>query len=181
MTNSSPHPSVRRRAIASACAAGLAAVGLAAQPALANASVPAFDEHNLQMSIQGDRFEIVAGKLAERRGSAPVRALGHRLVKDHSKSLTEAVRLAKRLDVDVPKAPTPSQLWEIDVLRSYSGHTFDVWYSRLEVNDHRQDIQETSDEIDQGRSRAIRALAKQDLPVLKAHLKLSKATLAKVS
>src|SRR5690348_6453282 len=61
------------------------------------------DEQLLQSSIQGDRFEIAGGRIAQSQGATPgVRALGARLVKDHSKSLHEAVAVAHRLHIEVP-------------------------------------------------------------------------------
>src|SRR3954464_12796780 len=72
------------------------------------------DEYLLQSSIQGDRFEIAGGKLAESHGStADVRALGTRLVKDHKASLADASKVARRLGISVPKTPTPAQEWEL--------------------------------------------------------------------
>jgi putative membrane protein len=142
-------------------------------------SFSAWDEEWLKMSIEGDRFEISGGRLAEQKGTtAVVRALGARLVADHSKSLADAVDEAKEQGIDVPDSPSPSQQWELRVVTSFSGKVFDRWYSDLEVQDHMQDIQETQDEIDKGRNQDIKQLAKDDLPVLQEHLKLAQQALA---
>jgi putative membrane protein len=139
-----------------------------------------FDEQWLRTSIQGDRFEIEGGRMAQTGATdATVRALGARLVKDHRKSLSEAVRLAKRLGISVPKTPTTSMEWELAILSRFAGATpFNGWYSKLEVQDHKQDIDESKDEVSKGTNRAIRRLARQDLPTLRQHLKRSYAALA---
>jgi len=141
----------------------------------------AWDKQWLMMSIEGDRFEIAGGKLAQAKGAnAVIRSLGARLVTDHSKSLADAVAVARKLHVEVPGEPSPSQQWELQVVGSFSGNDFDRWYARLEVQDHVQDIQEASDEVSDGSSRKVRKLAKSDLPVLQQHLTLAQQALQTV-
>lgn len=85
------------------------------------------------MSIEGDRFEIAGGNLAQQKASAQiVKALGQRLVTDHAKSLKDAEDVAKKLGIEVPSSPSPSQQWELRVVATFSGHSFDFWYSDLE-------------------------------------------------
>jgi putative membrane protein len=147
-----------------------------ANSAAAVASHSAWDEQWLMGSIQGDRFEVEGGLIAERKGNSPqVRELGARLVKDHAKSLKEASALAHRLGVDVPADPTPSQQWELRAVAAYSGADFDRWYTDLEVLDHRQDIEETRAEVQKGTNGAVRHMAHGEIPMLRAHLKLSEA------
>jgi putative membrane protein len=131
------------------------------------------------MSIQGDRFEIQGGKLAQEKATTQiVRDLGARLVTDHTKSLQDAVDVAHELGIDVPDEPSPSQQWELRAVAQFQGSEFDRWYSDLEVQDHIQDIQETQDEIDNGCNGQIRQLDEDDLPVLEQHLELARAALA---
>jgi putative membrane protein len=139
----------------------------------------AWDEEWLMMSIQGDLFEIQGGKLAQEKATRQiVRDLGARLVKDHTKSLHDAVQVAHELGIPVPDEPSPTQQWELRAVAQFHGSEFDRWYSDLEVQDHIQDIQETQDEVDKGCNDKVRQLAKDDLPVLKKHLELARAALA---
>jgi putative membrane protein len=147
-----------------------------------NQRVSAWDEQWLMMSIEGDRFEIAGGKLAQEKGSTEiVRNLGARLVRDHTKSLEEAVALAKRLGIAVPDSPSPTQQWELRVVATFSGREFDRWYSDLEVQDHIQDIMEAQDEVKQGTNPDVRHLAAEEIPVLQQHLELARAALKAVS
>jgi predicted outer membrane protein len=56
----------------------------------------------------------------------------------------------------------------------FNGAAFDRSYADLEVQDHIQDIQETKDEISDGCSKTVRSLARDDLPVLRQHLKIAR-------
>jgi putative membrane protein len=134
----------------------------------------AFDEQYLQTAIEGDRFEITGGQLAQQQGSTQaVKDYGARLVKDHSKSLKEATDLAKALGIDVPKAPSPSMQWELQTVAKFTGTQFDERYADLEAKDHQQDISEAKDEVKMGSNRAIRRSAAKEIPTLKEHLKIA--------
>jgi putative membrane protein len=103
-----------------------------------------------------------------------MKAFGARLVKDHSTSLHDAVRSARRFGIDVPKSPTPSEQWEVRTVGGFTGAAFDRSYADREVQDHIQDIQETKDETEQGCNRTVRGLARDDLPVLRQHLTIAR-------
>ena len=164
----------KRAVVAGILGASSLAVGAGtASPAASKPS--AFDVYYLKSSIQGDIFEIKGGTIAKSKGhNSAVRALGARLVKDHSKSLSDAQKLTRRLGISVPKSPTPPEQWELKQVSSASGSAFDKAYSSLEVMDHEQDISDTTDEIRSGSDAAVRAEARKDLPILKTHLALSR-------
>ncbi|HZT92221.1 MAG TPA: DUF4142 domain-containing protein [Gaiellaceae bacterium] len=160
--------------VAGVLATGLVAAAFARERQSPSASVSGQDQTWLKTSAQGDLFEIQGGKLALQRGqSASVKALAQRLVKDHSKSLSDAKKLAAKLNVTLENSPTPSEQWELQVVASFSGKQFDRWYSTLEVKDHQQDIQETTDEIKLGSNSDVKREAQKDLPMLRMHLSLA--------
>jgi putative membrane protein len=164
-------------AILGACLALTGAIASARPPSRPHA-VSAWDEQWLMGAIEGDRFEIAGGTLAGSQGTnAQVRALGARLVKDHTASLKKATRLARRLGIDVPPSPSPSQRWELRTVAAFTATDFDHRYSELETLDHVQDIQEGKAEVQKGTNRSIRRLANSNLPVLRMHLKLSRELL----
>jgi putative membrane protein len=136
--------------------------------------VSAWDEQYLQTAIEGDRFEIAGGRLAERKGSsAAVRAYGAKLVADHSASLADAAALARKLGIQVPVAPSPSMQWELQTVARFSGAQFDASYADLEAKDHQQDISEAEDEVSKGTNRKIRRSAAEELPMLREHLAIA--------
>jgi putative membrane protein len=160
--------------------AAVAALGFVTMTTVAGAVTTgkpsAQDANYLQTSISGDRFEIIGGRLALRKGTTDqIRALGRRLIKDHSKSLHEAIAEAREDNIKVPQAPTPSMVWELNTVAAMSGSAFDHAYATLEVKDHQQDIEETTFEAQHGSDPSIKRDAKKELPMLKMHLRLSTA------
>ena len=171
----------KRIAVGCAVAAAAVVAGTAtATPShRAQSTLSALDKHFLTSSAQGDAFEIRGGKLAQSKGqSTKVKALGKRLMTDHTKSLSDLAKLASKLGVKIEKTPTPPEAWELKQVGTMTGTSFDRGYASLEVADHIQDIKDTSEEINSGTNASVRALAKQDLPMLKTHLKLSRQALA---
>jgi putative membrane protein len=139
------------------------------------------DKQYLTTAIQGDRFEITGGKLAQSKGqNAKIKALGARLVKDHTKSLKDAEALARKLGISPPKSATPSQRWQLQMLATLSRQSFDHWYASLEVADHHQDITEAADEVTDGANRQVRSTAHSEIPTLRTHLRLSEDALKAV-
>jgi predicted outer membrane protein len=133
-----------------------------------------FDEKWLQSSIEGDRFEIAGGKLAQEKGASEgIKAYGARLVADHTKSLQDAINLAQRLGIEVPKAPTQEQQAILELLSKFSGTRFDNAYADVEAADHQQDISEAKDEVQKGSNEDIRHEAANEIPTLQEHLKIA--------
>jgi putative membrane protein len=148
-------------------------------PGVARAATCGQDQTYLKTSIQGDRFEIDGGKMALQKTSNPkVRTLAQTLIKDHTKSLKDARKLARRLGVSVPATPSPSQQWELATAAGFSGNAFDRSWSDLEILDHKQDISEARDEVKTGCNLAVRQGARKEIPTLKTHLKLSREAFA---
>ena len=133
----------------------------------------------LKMSIRGDIFEIRGGKIALRKSNnAAVMRLANRLITDHTKSLFNAVALARRLHIAVPMAPSPIQQWALQVVQQFSGRQFNYRYSSLEVQDHLEDIDLARDEIKYGCNNDVKSDARTNLPVLQLHLRLAREALA---
>ncbi|MDX6656918.1 MAG: putative rane protein [Solirubrobacteraceae bacterium] len=161
--------------VAASIASAAGVVGAqASSHAAANAS--GLDKEYLKTSIEGDRFEIEGGKLALRIShNAKVLALGKRLIKDHTKSLSDALQLAKAVGAERPSSPSPSEQWELSILGAQTGPTFDRWYTKLEVKDHEQDIDDSKSELSDGFDSAVKSEARKELPMLRTHLRLSRA------
>ncbi|MBV9414669.1 MAG: DUF4142 domain-containing protein, partial [Solirubrobacterales bacterium] len=65
------------------------------------------------------------GKWAQQHTrNAAVLRMADRIVSDHTMSLSDAVKLAKSLGIDAPKAPTASQLWELKMVESLHGKAY---------------------------------------------------------
>jgi putative membrane protein len=167
-------------AAAAALAISVGSAGARTDPSSHAGGLSGLDKQYLTTSIQGDLFEIRGGKLAERRSRNPyVLKLARTLITDHTKSLHQAAALARRLHVEVPSSPTDSQKWELAIVASlHNRRSFDRWYSSLEVGDHMQDISEASDEVSDGSNAEVRKDARDEIPVLREHLRLARQALA---
>lgn len=156
-------------------AMGVAFAGGAGGASAASRKVSGLDEEWLSTGLQGDLFEVKGGKIAMKNSSdAEVKALGKKLVSDHTESFEDGSKLAKRLGIEVPKAPTYPEIWELDQVGSMKGSAFDKAYTSLEVLDHMQDIKDAKTEIEDGTNKAVIAEAKEELPMLREHLALAK-------
>jgi putative membrane protein len=132
------------------------------------------DEEWLKMAIQGDLFEIQGGQLALQKSQrTEVRDLATRLIADHTQSLQDATELAQKYGIDVPTEPSPTQQWQLLALQQFSGAQFDQMYSSLEVADHKQDIEEAQDEVEDGCNGEFKREAAKEIPVLQQHLELA--------
>jgi putative membrane protein len=144
----------------------------------ASAKPSGLDRQYLTTSMQGDLFEIAGGKIALKLSKNPaVITLAKTLIKDHTDSFKQSEARAGSLGVEVPKGPTMSQQWELQIVSSLRGHSFNRWYSSLEAYDHEQDISETTDEVSNGSLTEVRMDAKHELPTLNRHLELARAAL----
>lgn len=180
-----------RRTLAAACAAVMTcavaagAAGAASGSATsskARTAVSGLDRVSLMTSMEGDRFEIAGGKLAlTKTHNKAVAKLARTLIKDHTKSYKDAVEVAKKTGIKVETSPTPSEKWELLTVAKMRGTAFDRSWVSLEVFDHKQDIQETSDEIKYGSNPAVISDAKSDMPVLHKHLRMAQSALKTVN
>jgi putative membrane protein len=161
------------------------ALGAAATPSgayRAPSTVSGQDQTYLQTALEGDAFEVSAGRLALRKSqNAAVRMAATRYAHDHAASGSEGKRLAKRLRVQADFAPSPSQQWEIQMLSGLSGGGFDHKYAYLEVLDHKQDLFEAKQEVENGSNPSVIAAARKEIPMLSRHLKLARAALSSAS
>jgi putative membrane protein len=171
----------RSTLLATALALLVGMVGATASQAGEHSQTSGLDRFYIKTAISGDRIEIRAGRLALHKSDNPkVRRLARTLVRDHGKSKREAIELARDYGVAVPSAPEPEQMWALRTLQRFQGGRFDRRYAAYEIRDHHQDIADARNEAEQGYNLEFRDEAKQELPMLKRHLKLAKRTQAAV-
>jgi putative membrane protein len=145
----------------------------------AASTVSSQDRQFMQKSAAGDIFEIRGGKLAEQKGQTQaVRALGARLVADHTKSLGDTRALAKKLGITLPSQPDQKMQALLNQFSAASGAAFDVVYAKGEVGDHEEDISDATKEVNKGSNSQVKQAAQQELPVLRTHLALARQALA---
>lgn len=163
----------------------VAAAASAATPGLASAAgsqpVGRWDREYLAATVQGARFEIAAGHVAERHGrSATVKALGKRFATDHSNELRAVLALARQLGVKAPGGLSIMQRHEISQFSRHSGAAFDRAYVRVERTDHVQDVKDNDAEAAEGTTPAVKAFVQHFLPMYRTHLQLCREAASKL-
>jgi putative membrane protein len=166
---------MRRLLLTAAVCAGVSALlPLGGSAATGVSRLCGLDRQYLQTDVQGSLFEIAGGRIAEQRSTnGAVRQLGAVLVRDHSKTLTEAGRLMRAFGMKVPGTPDPVQHWQLHQVSTLTGAAFDRQYTWLEVSDHQVDIEDAQNEARYGCNTAVRGLARKELPVLRMHFRLA--------
>jgi|tagenome__1003787_1003787.scaffolds.fasta_scaffold19776866_1 putative membrane protein len=171
---------LRRTGLLLAALLVTAALATAAGARTTTASVGPLDEHWLEASAQGDVYEVAVGKLAMQKGSGEACTIGKMLATDHRKSLQDTRKTARQVGVKLPATPDPLQQAIITELSRADGSSFQQMFATIGVGDHRLDIMEAKEEMKDGQTPQVKALAKKELPTLQKHLsaftKLAKAT-----
>jgi putative membrane protein len=168
----------RSLALTALTATGIATAAAPATAYVAPPTVSAQDQTYLQTSLEGDAFEVSAGRLALRKSqNSDVRRAAGTYARDHALSGAESKLLARRLGVHGDFAPSPSQQWEIQMLSGLDGAAFDHKYAYLEVLDHKQDLFEAKQEVENGTNRRVVAGARKEIPMLARHLALARRAL----
>jgi putative membrane protein len=129
----------------------------------------------LHDAIQGDNSETRLGALIAARGSsAQVRSFGQTLERDHSTARAQAASVAHRMGVSVPSSMMPEARSEQRKLERLRGRAFDREVRRYMINDHEKDIAKFEAQARSG-DRRTAALAREQLPVLRKHLRIAES------
>jgi len=161
-----------------ACAVGLVTSltvwGFAAQ----NTDKPV-DKEFLGKLAMANNAEILISELAEKRaGSSEVKDFATKLVKDHFMAGNKIEKLSKEHKVEKLTSLDKHSRDELDRLTKLKGAEFDHAYLECMVKAHKEVISMSENQVKNGKSDDVKALAKELLPDLRKHL--SKAeTLAK--
>jgi putative membrane protein len=125
-------------------------------------------------AADGGMLEVALGKIAVKKGTtATVRNLGALMVKDHSSVNKELKTLAEEKHIKIPDEMSAKCQKVISDLEDKKGRDFDKAYADLMVMDHKDDIDEFRKEAKNGNDSQFNAWAKNTLPVLEHHLRMS--------
>jgi putative membrane protein len=119
--------------------------------------------------------EVELGKIAEQKGSKPVKDYGSMMVKDHTKAGDELKRLAAEKNITLPAAVSDETRKHIDDLSKKSGKDFDKDYMDMMVKDHNDVIDGFEDIAKNSKDSAFKNFAVKTLPTLYKHLGAAKA------
>lgn len=140
-------------------------VGTAAGPAGATT-----DEGFVSNAAIGGLYEVEAGRIASERSANPeVKALGQKMVADHTKAGAELKPIAERLNLAVPAALDERHRGLIDNLRGATDQDFDRVYLQQQEAAHNETNALLSTYASSGGQADLKAWAEKTLPVIHAH------------
>jgi putative membrane protein len=133
-----------------------------------------------QASVGGMK-EVKTGKLAEKKASnSSVRSFGSMMVTDHTKANNQLMKLVRAKGYNVPM-PSASETAPDAMLTNASGSTFDKDYVTMMIKDHQKTIALFQNAANNSSDPAIKAFAKQTLPVLQHHLSVIQGIASKMN
>jgi putative membrane protein len=137
---------------------------------------PAWSQADRSFVVQAEEAgnaEVAEGHVAQMRGASPtVRALGARMVHDHSLAGYQLTAIARREGLPMTTSLGAGGSMELQHLRTLSGRAFDDAYVSGNVPDHHKAIALLQGEAANGRDSALRVWARETLPTLRVHLSL---------
>jgi putative membrane protein len=175
--------------------AGVAAIGLMAQPALAQQQdttgqqqqppAQAGEQQQLaqedmefaRKAAEGGLKEVRLGELAQQQAeSEEVQQFGQRMVEDHGQANEQLKQIAEQKGIELPQELPDDAQQLHDELQQKSGAEFDQAYMDEMVSDHEEDVETFEDYVESAQDPDLRNFAEQTLPTLREHLELARQT-----
>ena len=149
----------------------LASTGLAAD------DISREDKEFLKNAGELGMTEVQLGQLAVAKATDPeLKALGARLVADHSASNDELVALALQKGVEMKLEPTAAQKQMLAAFETQSGSEFDKELMEHVRKDHDKGLRTFADAAADTKDADIKAFALKNVSVMKEHYKMAGGT-----
>jgi putative membrane protein len=135
------------------------------------------DTHFMKLAAMAGMAEVNDGTLAENMGDSTVKAIGTRMVTDHSKANAQLASIAKEKGVALPKQEDVQHAAVSAKLKTLSGASFDNYYLATELQGHELTIAAFKAEASTGSDPDLKAFANATLPTLQMHLSMIQAAM----
>jgi putative membrane protein len=134
------------------------------------------DKEFLKNASEMGSTEVSLGQLAVEKGTgADVKALGAKLVADHTASTQEISALAKAKKVDIAMIPAATQRKMLSSFEGKTGAEFDKEFREHVAKDHEKAIKMFTDAAADAKDADVKAFALKNIPVLNSHFELAGA------
>lgn len=159
---------ITRLAAATCAALALATTGIAAD------AISREDKEFLKNAAEVGVTEVQLGTLAVEKATSPeLKALGARLVADHTASNEELVAIAKAKGVEMTLEPTAVQKKMLADFKAKAGAEFDKELMEHVRKDHEKGLRTFADAAADSKDADIKAFAMKNVAVMKEHHQLS--------
>jgi putative membrane protein len=127
------------------------------------------------MAAQGSTAEIQMSQLAEQKAtSKDVQKFARQMIKDHTKSNNNLMKVAAKKQMTLPTTPSADQMQMMSQLQASSGAEFDRLYIQLAgVQAHQMMLGLYQSEISNGTDADIKSFARKTLPTVQKHLRMA--------
>ncbi len=146
----------------------------ATAPTEAAADAQEDDAEFLAEAASGSMMEVELGKLALQKSMSPkVKDFARMLVDDHTKAIADLENIASQKNVALPVALMDKHQKTINKFKDETGKDFDKKYLNIMVDDHKEDIKEFQEIVEESKDTNIKDFASKSLPKLAAHLEMA--------
>lgn len=129
----------------------------------------------IKEAATSDRFEIVAGQLALKRGDDATKTFAQQMVTDHQKTTGELKELVSsgKVKAALPNAMTPSQQAMLKTLGGLQGVQFNKRYHADQVKVHKGAVDLFKRYAEGGDNADLKAWAASTRPAIEHHLQMA--------
>ena len=128
----------------------------------------------LKEAASGGMTEVQFGELAKTKGTdQSVKTFGERMVTDHQRANDELKQIASSKGATIPSEVSHSERTSIDKLQKATGAEFDKEFARAMVKDHKKDVKDFKDAVDDVKDPELKAFAQKTLGTLQEHLRMA--------
>lgn len=135
------------------------------------------DTHFMKLAAIAGIAEVDDGTLAENMGESTVKAIGTRMVTDHTKANAQLASIAKEKGLALPMQEDAQHAAVSAKLKTLSGASFDNYYLATELQGHALTIDAFKAEASTGSDPDLIAFANATLPTLEMHLSMIQAAI----
>jgi putative membrane protein len=132
------------------------------------------DRTFIQKVSQDNLAEVKTAKMVEQKTNDPaIRDYAKDLVNDHIKAEQQLSTVATSLNVTLPRQPDAQQTAAYDHLKALSGKQLDVAFVKDNLKDHKSDIREFDQRLQDSQSKALKDYVAAQLPHLQDHIRIA--------
>jgi putative membrane protein len=136
-----------------------------------NSTAVMVDRQFVKQALQGGMAEVQLGQLASQKASSPdVKQFGEQMVADHTKLGDQMKPVAQQLGVLAPKDVSKKDKELMAKLQQLSGTEFDNAYITAMVKDHKKDVEDFKNEMQQTQNPELKQVVQQGGEVIDHHL-----------
>ena len=127
------------------------------------AALSSTDSDFVMKAAQGGMTEVQTSKLADKTSSNnDVKSFADHMIKDHKKANSDLKKIAKSLNVSLPKKLDAPHQAEMDQLNAATGADFDQKFIAVQDKEHNDAVTAFQKEADNGDNAQLKAFANKD-------------------